>query len=75
MKISSKIKLSILNKSALIIIALISSICSNLLTTNEATLIDEINEQKELIKSFSQKLLIDPKNEKIIFDRGIAKYE
>ena len=73
MKISKKI--NILNRSALIFIALIISSCSNLLTTKEANITDEINYQKELIKSYSQEILKDPKNENLIFDRGIAKYE
>ena len=70
MKMSSKIKLNIFNKSALIVIALIISSCSNSLTTKETTITDEINQQKEVIKLFSQKLLKDPKNEKLIFDSG-----
>ena len=75
MKISKKINLNILNKLGLIIIALIISSCSNLLTTKEATISGEIKQKKELIKSYSQEILKDPKNEKLIFDRGIAKYE
>ncbi len=62
-------------KSAFIIIALIISSCSNVLTTKEAAITDEIKQKKELINSYSQELLKDPKNEKLIFDRGIAKYE
>ena len=59
----------------MIIIALIISSCSNLLTTKEATITDEIKQQKKIIKSYSQEILKDPKNEKYIFDRGIAKYQ
>ena len=75
MKISAKMKLNILNKLALIIIAFIISSCSNLLTTKETDITDEIKQQIDIIKSFSKKLLKDPKNEKLIFERGIAKYE
>ena len=51
------------------------SSCSNLLTTKEATITDKIKQQKKIIKSYSQEILKDPKNEKLIFDRGIAKYQ
>ena len=75
MRVSQKIKLNILNKSALIVTALIISSCSNSLTTKEASITDEIKQQKAIIKLYTQKLLKDPNNEKLIFDRGIAKYE
>ena len=75
MKISSKIKLNILKKSFLIIIALIISSCSNLLTTKEPIITNEINQLEEVIKSYNKLLLKDTKNEKLIFDRGIAQYE
>ena len=75
MKISSKTKLKILNKSFLIFIALIISSCSNLLTTKEPIITNEINQLEEVIKSYNKLLLKDTKNEKLIFDRGIAQYE
>ena len=75
MKITSKIKLNILNKSFLIFISVIISGCSNLYITKESSITNEIKQQKEVIKSYTQLLLKDPKNEKIIFDRGIAQYE
>ena len=75
MKISKKININILSRSALIIIPLIASSCSNLSITKEATITNKIKQQKEVIKSYSQEILKDPKNEKLIFDRGISKYE
>ena len=75
MKSYSMINLNILNRLALIIIGLMISSCSNLITNKENKIINEIKQQKGAINYYSKELLKDPKNEKLLFDRGLAKYE
>ena len=75
MKIFSRINLDILNRSAFIIVALIISSCSNLITNKKSAITNEFKEQREIIDSYSKELIKDPNNEKLIFDRGIARYE
>ena len=75
MKVSSIKNLSFLNFSAILLTALIISSCNYLIKNNISSRIKEIKIQKEIINSYSKSILKEPKNEQLIFDRGIARYE